>query len=641
MRVTLANYLFAYKAPIPVIIQAFANQKDFVFETSRKKVYDCMRYIKFYGHPLTSRCSTIRKLGYCLDYCHKLGRTSKILTFKTEKYPSISSWAELYFLIGKTLNKRNKRYYIYKTTRSGSTTVVIIESLRQKKKLLMIAPLINIFKITVNDAIKIGREEKYLADKAYKIHRVKSNFEVCDKLKKQFEKVKDIENIFPFFYKGYCKNCKKETKEVCKYQEFVKDLENNDLIYLTVKKFNAMIKGGEDAQILLRRLLNWADVIFVDECSHIFDVDWDSIEIYVDDGITQSNELDSWELTLSKFCVEFPDWLPSTQIKVLGEFIEFLKKEVNKIKQLNQPIFFSFKNKFKNRLSMKENIAFYQQLLQYYKTTNDYMISHLIECFLNMTRKTIYLQLLTPLKEPKKIILASVNDIDVMVKFINNHTKNKLLLLTDATEPPVALDKCFDDLDFLYVNDPNDTAIKQKVYIIPNAQSFFTLHNDLHADVIELLDQYASNPIDPVFLVSQSIKVTSMIISIVRTEGMNIYKTWEIKKFDYFRGKFTKGQPSSLRRMIVFGTPKPPQHCYDFVADIYIKAGFLQHYDSPFEAGKYLENYSAQSSFFQAISRVKCPKGQENSLVVIYGPKPEEIANWLDMKINTPEVICL
>lgn len=640
MRVGLSNELYSMGAKKVTIAQAFANQKDFNYDTTMSKIDDCIKYVNYYKTPLTLRCKTIKQLGYCVDTCPKLGGTTNIISSQDKKLPSLKGWDGLYDMMDEVIKERNKRYYIYKTTRSGTTTAVIIKSLQRKKKILMIAPLINIFKITVNDALIIGKEIKMLdQERDYKIHRVKSNFELCEKIKNRFKDVENIEKVFPFFYKGYCKKCK--TKDNCEFQEFLITLEEKDLIYLTVRKFNAMIKGGEDGITLLRRLLNWADVIFVDECSHIFDVEWDSRTIWIDNRSTVKNYLDEWKNALDNFCMTYPAWNQTDQIICLTNFIKDLQKKIDEIKFYNQSYFESMPNEYYEQLDTNKQIAFYLQLIEYYKETKDHSVSYLIDCFLNMSRKEIYFQLLLPLRDPKKIILATVSNIRNTVEYLNHFTKDKLLLLTDATEPPIDLNKCFDDLEYLYVNDPNNTAIKQKVYVIPGSLEFFKLTNGLKQEIIEVLDQYAHQKENPVFLVAQSKRILGFLLSTLRDQSLEIKTDFQIKMVDYFRGKHTKGQPSPYRRMVVFGTPRPPAHCYDFVADIYRKAGYLKQYQTSELAGKYLENYSAQSSFFQAISRVKDPAGIKDSLVIVYGCKQFEVLNWLDMKINTPDVILL
>ena len=634
MRVGLSNELYAMGAKKTTIAQAFANQDDFKFEKAMRKVDDCIKYVNYYNHPLTLRCKTIKKLGFCVESCPKLGRTNNKNKGLIKKFPSVDGWDGLYKLIDTVINEKSKRYYIYKTTRSGTTTAVIIKALQQNKKILMIAPLINIFKITVSDALDIGKELGFLQGD-YAVHRVKSNFEVCSKIKNQFSNIPDIETVFPFFYKGYCKKCK--DKDTCEFQDFIQNLEQKDLIYLTVRKFNAMIRGGDDNAALLRRMLNWSDIVFVDECSHIFDVEWDSREVWVDSHGGAINKLDKWSKALDNFVITYPAWNQTDQIICLNDFIKDLKAKVDEIKFYNKSYFESLPNIYYDRLSMNKQIEFYLQLIEYYKESRNYDVSYLIDCFLNMTRKEIYFQLLTPLKDPKKIILATVSNIRNMVEYLNHFTKDKLLLMTDATEPPIDLEKCFDDLNYLYVNDPNDTAIKQKILVVNGGYDFFIFSNGLKVEIMDVLDQFASQK--DVFLVAQSKRILGFVLGFLRVRDIKLEKQWKIKMTDYFRGKHTKGQPSPHRQMVVLGTPKPPAHCYDFVADIYRKAGFLEAYSNSELAGKYLENYSAQSSFFQAISRVKCPKGEEDSLVVVYGCRKKEIENWLDMKINTPEVI--
>jgi len=644
LRVGLANELYHYNAPMEVIIKAFENQKDFTFEKTKYHIERCIHGIKTKGNPLRLRCDSIKKLGFCLENCWKLGRTSKRVENEEDGHnlPSMKGWDGLHAANDKIIQMTNKRYYYYKTTRSGTTTSVIIKALQHKRKILMIAPLINIFKITVNNALEIGKKDGYFgkSDKFF-IHRVRSNFEVCSKIKKQFGKIEGIQDVFPFFHKGYCDKCGAKMKSECEYQKFLDNLESYDLIYLTVKKFNALIKGGDASQVLLRRLLTWSDVIFVDECSNIFDAEWESIEIWAYKDTILIDRIGDWKKTIQTFLSHYSDWIGSTQINALTDYIEFVEEKLDDLKDVQISHYISFDNKFHDTLDVPQKIAFYQQLIKFYEDTRDYEIKYLVECFLTMSRKTIYLQLIVPLRDPKYVIMASVNDIDTMVKYLNDYTKDKLLLLTDATEPPIRLEKCFEDLDYIYVNDPLETAKQQIIYIIPNPTSFMKLTSGLENDIIDIMDRYAINKNEPVFMVAQSIRIMNFILKLSVRVNRTENKHWEVKHMDYFRGKTTKGTPSDLRRMIVFGSARPPAHCYDYVAAIYIKAGYLDKFKSADEAGKYLEMYSAQSAFFQTISRVKCPEGKERSIVYTYGCGINEIKSWLDMKIATPRVIQL
>jgi len=90
--------------------------------------------------------------------------------------------------------------------------------------------------------------------------------------------------------------------------------------------------------------------------------------------------------------------------------------------------------------------------------------------------------------------------------------------------------------------------------------------------------------------------------------------------------------------MIVLGSPQPPTHAFDFVANMFRRAGYLTEYESDEEAGKYLENYDAKTAFIQTISRVKDPEAKEVSWVLIYGISKQTVEEYLDVDVSMPKI---
>jgi hypothetical protein len=244
----------------------------------------------------------------------------------------------------------------------------------------------------------------------------------------------------------------------------------------------------------------------------------------------------------------------------------------------------------------------------------------------------VYLQQIISLEGRRKIILASVNDINSLVRWLNHVCKRKLLLMTDAIRPPIAMEKIFKDMKYVNIGDPRFTANKQKIIIYKGSDPFFVLTDKVKNDIKEFMEEQGNG--GPVFCVFKSKKIKGFF----NTFEDEIQEV-DLNTQDYFRGDKTIGVKSPLRKMMVFGSPQPPSHAYDYVAEIYRKAGYLEDFENVEEAGKYLENYNAQSTFFQAISRVKDPKGQVPSTVIVYGIPRYKLESYLDLDVATPKII--
>jgi hypothetical protein len=591
------------------------------------------------------RCKTIDGLGFCIDTCPWRWRSATSAEHKEatiapelgqefiEKSlgkPEVESWDELFKVMEKIYDYDDKKFFLIKTTRSGTTTACLAEGFRREKKILMIAPTKKIYNSTVKEAEKIYYEKFF--NKGIRTYRIESNLQLCKRLREGLSRneVKEVLQVFPFLLKPKCADCLENDN--CAYIRFLKEMENYNLIYLTTQKFKALIQSPHGSEIL-NKLIEWCDVIFIDEFSNIFSVNYSSQTLI--DTENNINNLQYCNVVLTKLLNE--DIRIPEEIKLI--MFDFLKR-INEIvyeKFLNDDtnilLFSSFENE-RFQLYLQQNpkswVKIYSAIYRRFRQTKDKSLAYLVMTFLALSSKQVYLQQRIDKWGEREITLAYVDNINSILNFIKM-IKKKLLITTDAVLPIVRPDKIFNKLEYVRILDPNNTHESQKVVVFDTSDPFYKLTDRVRRQIVEFLERYSRGT--EVFLIVKNKRVHSFYKTLNR----------DYESEDWFRGSSTIGVKSNLRKMIVLGSPHPPRHSYDFVAKMYRDAGYFNdgEYEdmSLDELGRYFENYNAKSSFFQTISRVKDPRGKEESVVFVYGIPKREVEKYLDLGLKEIKVL--
>lgn len=663
MRVATANELLAMGLTPEETAKAFANQSDFDYEKSLKYCEYSARTQQAKGRDLTFHCETIESLGYCIQDCPERGVVDRkdfanklvsLPKLKRKLPQSVKGWNGLFEKAHDLLNKpKEDAFFLVKTTRSGTTTALITQAVLEQKKILVVAPTKRIYTETIQKEVAklvIDKKSPILLPRTY---RIKSNFDSCRRLYEKFtqEEKEEIEEIFPFLLKPPCENCK--YNDNCAYIKALDNLDNYDVIYITTQKLKA-ISQSHESSYLLNKLTDWADVIFIDECSHLFTANYTSEEIM--DSNTLYDFIKECQEGLTKF---YHYKQTETSKDFINEVVKFLytisQKLKNDIIPFKEAKFVSFETTYFQSYFHDNPEAWARQfsaLFRYFRKTKEKSVKTLLLAFMALSSREVYLQHIIG-RNPKnythehifepilpsdkeyyrKVYLASVNDINSLVNWLEQKSRNKLLIMTDAIEPAIDMRKIFKNLKKVNINDPNKTANKQKILRYRGKDPFHTFSKIEKKDILSLIKKEGGNGVFYVF----KNKWVETLFNAINKEKNYTY-TLMGEENDYYRGDKTIGVKSDLRKMIVFGSPQPPRHSYDFVADIFKKGGYLEQFSTVEEAGRYLENYNAQSTFFQAISRVKDPRGKEESIVITYGIPKMKLESYLDLEVGTPDI---
>lgn len=651
MRIKVVNKLKSLGYLEEVIIQAFENQTDFDYNTTKRFVNDIMN--RSYNPP---SCKTTRAIGFCDEKnCPKMKPVFLEYDYSEQLPQEIHSWDNLHEKLAKLI-KSKKRHFLRKTTRSGTTTATIIQSLRLGKKLLMIAPTNRIYDETLKEALEIGLEDNWFNTLKPLHYRIGSNLEICEKI----NEYKEIADIFPFFLKPRCSKCdlsglkeewkynnitqeldfsiKKTKKPKCYFQKVLDELESYNIIYLSTQKFKTLInasKHSKEARKILNELVEWSDLVFFDECYHLLSVNFKEMNLFVDNGKNQIDNLSEVKKTIEKLRDIH------TESGFLDDFETFIKNLQDKIKDIISTTTESKCMKISEttyttlKVSNGDFVKWYSLMIDYFKKTNDVNIKQLVKLFLSLSAKKLYIQQHISFDGERRIVLASVDDIESMINWINQ--LDKPFLMTDAVYPPVDLNKLFNNLNEVNINDPMDTAKTQTIIISQQYDPFYKGSEFKREKLIKFLKKYGSEK--RFFLVSQSILYKKYINDILKDERLKQVRVNAIKN-TYHRNPLTIGVKSELRRMLCVGSSFIPRHSYDYIAGIYKKMGYFSDKYNVQDISNVLENHEARQTLFQTLSRVKDPFGKEKNEVFVFGMKGDVIANWFkQLGIAVPRII--
>jgi len=683
IRRALANELFKLKAPISTRINAFVRQMDFDVVKTTYQIEDlemrCRKSNKFF----VSNCKTIAKWGYCYPDCplrYKaqtseddiinilLNPDSSII----KKYKGITGgWTEVRELLKEKINNgKDSKEYVIKTTRSGTTTNVILETIENNKKLFMIAPTIKICDITVRDALA-------LSNKNVSLFRLGSNKDLCIKLAERIEETKSLDS-FPFLlredcrsciYSSYiscamhenfnekCPDCKKINKKrkKCNWRRAIEDIQDFDIIYITIAKMYALTKTtDEEGMKILDKIYDNVHVIFLDEISNVLDVGSERI-IFKEEADPIYRKIAGEVNFFDNFLIEyetmheFMNSRLSKQQKLiwygLKDFVDAINRihntwfqlnRTNEFYKINSPLYKIIKdldNHYKKKKIKGSGdmdwLSIYRDIIEFTEETEVYP-SAIVKLLIISKFSQIYIQYTAPLRYIFRMELIPAKPIKEFIDFLNRVSEKRQFFTTDATEPPIDVNKMFPNLNELIINDPMNTAELQVIYpdlATVNISKMGTLKYYLK-DVIEFIKLFTT---PNTMIITQNI-MTSMVLRKLLDK-----KTY--KHLTYFRSPLTIGTPSSCRNIITIGNPYPPKNSHRWLADLFLKQDLVDREKFDIESlTNHLEYYNAKSNFFQAISRGKDPKGKTPSTVHCYGLNQYQIRQLLKFPISTPKI---
>ncbi len=682
MRMALANDLFKLKAPFSTRLNAFSRQKDFDHEKSKYQIEDlemrCRKSNKFF----TSNCKTIAKWGYCYSDCpyrYKAQEVSEnaiiniLLSPNKKEIKGITGgWTEARELFGKIItNGEDSREYVIKTTRSGTTTNVILETIENDRKLFMIAPTIRICDITVNDALD-------LTDKKVELFRFGSNKDLCIKLAERIEKTKVLEN-FPFLLKEDCRNCLycsyiscakhknfdekcedchiiNKNREKCNWRRAVEDIQDYDIIYITIAKMYALTQTTDPEGLhILDKIYDNIDVIFLDEISNILDVGSEGI-VFKEKADEIYRKIAGEKNFVAQFLRDYEnihEYMMSRLTKQQKQIWYSLKDFVDAIENIHNhwhkldrndefykitsPLLKILKNldKYYKDKKIKGSgdmdwLVIYKNVIEYTEETELYP-SSIVELLIIAKFKQVYIQYTAPLRYEYKMEVIPAKPIKEFIDFLNKVSKKRQFFTTDATEPPIDINRMFPNLNMLEINDPMSTAKTQTVY--PDVRTVSISKMKSLGFYLKDVVKYIKTHTTPnTMIITQNI-ITSMVLRKL------LIKNVHYKHLTYFRSPLTIGTPSTCRNIITIGNPYPPKNSHRWLADLFLKQDLVDKEKFDIESlTRHLEYYNAKSNFFQAISRGKDPKGETESTVYCYGLNKYQVKQLLNFPISVPNI---
>ena len=568
MNIALTNKLFSLKASVETRINAFRKQDDFDYEKAKFFIEDLENRNRSHNRKFISSCKTIDKRGFCNPNCPYTYRIKKNLPKRNKKERNglTGGFDELNTMFAEDMEKPQDKQFCEKTTRSGTTTSIIKTAIEKNKRILVIAPTIDIFQITVQEAIA-------LTDKQPKLFRIGSNSDLCFQVRQKTEDYAILKE-FPFMLKGTCKYCnfadlKKEGEYVCKWRIAVNKIESYDLIYITTAKIFYMLKSNDpEVKELLDTIFNLVDIIFLDEISSVLNVgeegftfqtisdklynklspeidfyqqfqnDFEAMGDYLINSFT-NNELLIWDALI--FLIE--------DIKKKNKI--YIKSRQNSFIRIKSSVFTMIEEldtKFKTQKEKKSGVGtllnIYKKIQKYAEATDIYP-KHIVKLLMFSLNDYFYIQYTNPEGYDIRAELIPGKPIREFLEKLNYISERKKFYCTDATAPLLKIDKMFPNITKLIINDPNNTASIQKVHAF-DKQINLSRAGFVRSKLPEIIAYCKNHGNSNTMIICQS-------KNIARELRKQLVKGETYHELTYFRSGLTIGTPSDCRTIINIG----------------------------------------------------------------------------------------
>jgi hypothetical protein len=534
--------------------------------------------------------------------------------------------------------KEGKNVELIKATRAGATTATVIQSFKMKKKILVITPTNAINRKTFLRILEIAKER---FDVTIQGGVISSNINSCLKLaiealevKKKWGTnavyLKEAIHIKPSCYtindEGNIVNpCKylKSTfnnlskinlpiiesdveRNLCAYTSIINNdhLSNFDVIFMTYNKLYTMtLEQNNKETSALTRIINWADIVFLDEVSHLVQKPANSYPL-------TENNIDEILMTEQSRLKEHFRTKPH-KMKLLNEFWETLPIIFIEIRELinfitkipsTQMIELS-----KHLLKPNELIVAYQQLLSEYMKETNKNIPTIIMLTTILSYQYYWIVAVNTSKHEKTISLHLPPIMEPIANALRRQPF-KQIIATDATMPLLPLNDLLKiDLNKVILE---DQMVAKKQLLIVTPLRNYNISNTPNY-IVEEIRTYITNIL--------SEHKNEEVVVVFSNSGylyQIFHNDWENVQITYFRSDMTIGVENKRRVMIIVGKPNPPKGSFDWLAQYYQKVGIEHKKTNIIEQ---LEKTEAFQHFTQTIGRVKSPEGNENSIVYVWG----------------------
>lgn len=522
----------------------------------------------------------------------------------------------------------NQSTQIFKTTRSGATTGLCANGFDRGMKVTLIPPNIDI----ATDTLESSKE--FSAIDNDKITRVNiPGNKRCLKIQAEIDKCPDLAHLSMIPLPMNCDKCALYGE--CEVTEFLRSI-NPHCVGLTHQKLNALMHSSSGTAIrIVDKLMTMTDLVIIDEAHELETSNAATVCVYPRPDTNKYAGIRDKYSTICEFLDRFDAVRENNDVSVIQQFIGMGEKSTEARMAMNVHCFEGEEDEDETP-EFSKTVSAIKDIVEIMKHRSDWGlevkdVTYLNDVVMTMSGGSLVMHYL---KENGKDIvqLSSPGGLqnavrEYIMQCISQY--NCKIVFTSATFGDFYYGNMFGlDVNMEVMKDTRNT--NKRITIHPDTIRISThdyWREEGHAykmRIIKDVKKYADkNPRMRFMCMKKS--VARELKKWMKVEGYDI-------DVDYYRSTRTLGVACDARQMVCVGAPVTAINAFDGVSKTY-------------EESQKMRINANHAAFWQAISRIKDPDGEEESHVYCIGIREDEIrmmCTWgINRKIDIEGVKCM
>lgn len=497
---------------------------------------------------------------------------------------------------------------LFKTTRSGATTGFCANGFDEGMKITLLAPNI----VIVTDTLNLSKDFSDIDNDKIILSNIPGNKQ-CMKIQAEIDKNPDLGHLSMIPLPMKCDKC--AFYDECDVTEFLRS-SNPHGVGLTHQKLNALMHSSSDtAMAIVDKLMTMTDLVIIDEAHDLETSNAATVCVYPYPSMQKYDDIKEKYTALSEFIDTFNRVRKNNEESVIQHFIGIGEEAMKQRMAINVHDYEGDEDEYAPP-EFSKTVSAIKNIVEIMKHRTDWGLTVKDVVYLSdivMTMAGSFLVMHYMNEDGADIVqLSSPGGLktamrEYVIRCSQQH--NCRIVFTSATFGDFYYGNMFGiDINATMMRDTRDT--NKKITIHPDTYRISTYNywreegDALKQRIIKNIKKYADMYPDIRFMCMKK-TVAYNLKKWLAEEGYDI-------NTDYYRSTNTLGVACGDRRMVCVGAPVTAINAFDGVTNTY-------------EESQKTRVNANHAAFWQAISRIKDPKGEEESHVYCIGIREEEV----------------
>ena len=511
----------------------------------------------------------------------------------------------------------NTSTQLFKTTRSGATTGLCANAFDEGMKVTLIAPNI----VIVTDTLELSKDFSDIDNDKIVLSNIPGNKQ-CMRIQAEIDKNPDLGYLSMIPLPMKCDKCSFYNE--CAVTEFLRS-SNPHGVGLTHQKLNALIHSSSETAIaIIDKLMSMSDLVIIDEAHKLETSNAATVCVYPYPSMQKYDSIKEKYTGLAEFINNFNRVRKNNDESVIQRFIGAGEESMKHRMATNVYDFEGDEDEY-SPPKFSKTVSAIKNVVEIMKHRNDWGLSvkdvvYLSDIVMTMSGSSLVMHYLNDngadivqLSSPGGLKMAMR---EYIIRCSQQH--NCRIVFTSATFGDFYYGNIFGiNINDAMMHDTCDTNKKMSIHPDTYRISTYNYWRDkgdaLKPRIIKNIKKYADMYPGIRFMCMKK-TVANNLKKWLAKDGYNI-------NTDYYRSTNTLGIACGDRQMVCVGAPVTAINAFDGVTNTY-------------EESQKTRVNANHAAFWQAISRIKDPKGEEESHVYCIGIRENEVRMMCTWGVN-------